>query len=157
MVLDMTSPSALPRAPGHAPESGSRCSSEDLAAQVARGDRAAFAELHDRICGPVYGIVSRVLRDGAQAEEIAQEVLLQAWTSAARFDPAKGSATARIMTIAHRRAVDRVRHEQRTRARHLRLAAVDHSVEYDTVAECVEQTQERDAVRAYLGSHRFAT
>jgi RNA polymerase sigma-70 factor (ECF subfamily) len=56
------------------------------------------------------------------------------------------------MTIAHRRAVDRVRHEQRTRARNLRLAAVDHSVDYDTVAEYVEQTQERDAVRACLGS-----
>src|SRR5277367_3955106 len=82
-----------------------------LLALVARGDHRAFELLYDELAGPVYGVVRQVLRDPAQSEEIAQEVLLEIWRTASRFDPAKGSPPAWALTIAHRRAVDRVRSE----------------------------------------------
>src|SRR6266404_3889232 len=80
-----------------------------LLTRVARGDQAAYEAVYDRMAGPVYGLIRKVLRDPAQSEEVAQEVLLEVWRTATRFDPAKGSAATWVMTIAHRRAIDRVR------------------------------------------------
>ena len=94
------------------------------------------------------GIVRRVLRDPAQSEEVMQEVLLEVWRTAARFDPAVGSATAWIMTVAHRRAVDRVRSEQRAAERELRAATA--SIAYDDVSETVEITLDQERVRRCL-------
>jgi RNA polymerase sigma-70 factor (ECF subfamily) len=95
---------------------------------VARGDQEAFSRLYDAVSGPVLGLVRTVLRDPAQSEEVAQEVLVEVWRSAARFDDAKGSATAWIFTIAHRRAVDRVRNEQSHRDRQASVGAVSLDV-----------------------------
>jgi len=77
-----------------------------------------------------------------------QEVLLEVWRTAARFDPAVGSATAWIMTVAHRRAVDRVRSEQRAAERELRAATA--SIAYDDVSETVEITLDQERVRRCL-------
>jgi RNA polymerase sigma-70 factor (ECF subfamily) len=125
---------------------------EDLLAAVARGDRDAFEEVYTRISGPVYGLVRRVLRDPAQSEEVTQEVLLGAWRSATRFDEKQGSALAWVMTMAHRRAVDRVRSEQATSDRHDRLGRRDIEPAYDEVVEAVETRLEREAVRRCLDS-----
>jgi RNA polymerase sigma-70 factor, ECF subfamily len=116
--------------------------------EVAKGDEAAFRAVYDLAAPAVLGIVRRVLRDPAQSEEVMQEVLLDVWRSAARFDPAAGSATAWIMTLAHRRAVDRVRSEQRTAERELRAASMP--VAYDEVTEAVESSLERERVRRCL-------
>ena len=83
----------------------------DLAARlrlVARGDADAFDAVYDLLAPSVFGIVRRVVRDPAQSEEVTQEVLLEVWRNAATFDPGRGSATAWVMMLAHRRAVDRV-------------------------------------------------
>jgi len=117
---------------------------------VARGDDTAFASIYDQCAAAVLGTVQRVLRDPAQSEEVMQEVLLDVWRNAARFDPAAGSATAWIMMLAHRRAVDRVRSEQKSAERELRAATA--SVSYDEVTDAVEARLEHERVRRCLAS-----
>ena len=80
----------------------------------------------------MYGVVRRVLRDPSQAEEVTQEVFVEIWKQAARFDGARGSVRTWAVTIAHRRAVDRVRSEQAHRDRQLRSAGVELDGETDT-------------------------
>jgi RNA polymerase sigma-70 factor (ECF subfamily) len=123
---------------------------EDVVSMVARGDESAFEELFRRVSGPVLGLVRRVLRDPAQSEEVAQEVLVEVWRTATRFDPARGSATSWIMTMAHARAVDRVRSAHASRAREEKVGRRDTVREYDEVAEEVEVRLEQQAVRRCL-------
>jgi len=78
----------------------------------AKGDEEAFERLYDAISASVFGIALRVVRDRAMAEEVAQDALVEVWRVAARYRADKGSARSWILTIAHRRAVDKVRSEQ---------------------------------------------
>lgn len=126
---------------------------DDLAAgisRVARGDVDAFDAVYDQIAAPVFGVVRRVLRDPAQSEEVTQEILLEVWRSAGRFDAGKGSAMAWVMTLAHRRAVDRVRSAQKQAERERRAATAD--IPYDASAETAETNLEHERVRRCLGS-----
>src|SRR5580658_3061688 len=111
---------------------------EALLARVCRGDEAAFEQVYDKLAGPVYGLVRKVLRDPGQSEEVAQEVMLEVWRCASRFDPAKGSAAGWIMTIAHRRAVDRVRSVSAEVQRDHKAAAEAFVGQADEVADAVE-------------------
>jgi RNA polymerase sigma-70 factor, ECF subfamily len=120
-----------------------------MLAEVARGDHAAFRAVYDQTAPAVLGTIRRVLRDPAQSEEVMQEVLLEIWRTAARFNPAVGSANAWIMTLAHRRAVDRVRSEQRAAAREMRAATA--SIAYDEVSDAALATLEHERVRRCLG------
>jgi RNA polymerase sigma-70 factor, ECF subfamily len=84
----------------------------DLLTHVARGDQRAFERVYDEVSGPVYGLALRIVRDPAQSEEVAQEVLVDVWRTASRYEPGRGSAMSWVMMLAHRRAVDRVRSAQ---------------------------------------------
>jgi RNA polymerase sigma-70 factor, ECF subfamily len=78
---------------------------DGLLLRVARGDAKAFAGVYDQVAGPVYGLVSRIVEDPSQAEQVAAEVLVEARRSASRFSPAEGSGLTWIMTMARRRAM----------------------------------------------------
>ena len=88
-----------------------------LLQRVQTGDRSAFSELYDALAPMVFGAVKRVLRDPAMSEEVTQEVFLEIWKTADRFDPERAKASTWAVTLARRRAVDRVRHEQSQRNR----------------------------------------
>jgi RNA polymerase sigma-70 factor, ECF subfamily len=136
--------------PGGRPRAASGADLAALLSLVARGDQAAFASVYDQAAPGVFGLVRRVLRDPAQSEEVTQEVLLEVWRTAARFDPRQGSATAWLMTIAHRRAVDRARSSQAATKREQR--ATHTTTAYDVVAEEVEARLDAQRVRRCLDS-----
>ena len=93
-----------------------------LMARIAGGDEPAFAELYDELAPTLYGVALRIVRDPAQSEEVIQEVLVELWRQAARFDSSRGGVHAWAVTIARRRAVDHVRSEQSHRDRERREA-----------------------------------
>jgi RNA polymerase sigma-70 factor, ECF subfamily len=121
-----------------------------LLARVARGDHAAFEAVYSEVAPAVFGLVRRVVRDPAQSEEVTQEVLLEVWRSASRFDAARGKALTWVMTLAHRRAVDRVRAAEAAAQREARAATVETAP--DDVAEAALARVERERVRRCLES-----
>lgn len=123
---------------------------DDLVRLVARGDNPAFEALYDRVANSVYGVVRRVLRDPAQSEEVTQEVLVEVWRTATRFDAERGAASSWIHTMAHRRAIDRVRSAQAASDRDDRAARREAVPAFDEVADAVESSLEREQVRRCL-------
>lgn len=119
---------------------------------VATGDQVAFAELYDLIIVRVHAVVLAVLRDGAQAEEVTQEVMVEIWRQAPRFDPERGSVRTWAATMAHRRAVDRVRSSQSARDRD--QAELERSVSgfapRDVVVEQFDAGEDRVRLSAAL-------
>lgn len=94
-----------------------------LLCQVGGGDETAFRQLYDAVIPWVFGVVRRVLRDPSHSEEVAQEVMVEIWRTATRFDATRGSGKAWVITMAHRRAVDRVRSVQASTDRDARVGA----------------------------------
>ncbi|WP_406393158.1 sigma-70 family RNA polymerase sigma factor [Streptomyces sp. NBC_00887] len=120
---------------------------DQLMLWTAEGDREAFTGVYDRAAGPVMGLVHRVLRDPAQSEEVVQDVLLEVWRTSGRFKPDRGSAMTWIMTLAHRRAVDRVRAAQAGADRERKAALMNSGTPFDEVTERVETHLEWQQVR----------
>lgn len=117
---------------------------------VAKGEEAAFATLYDETAARVHGLVLRIVRNPAQAEEVTQEVYLEVWRRASRFDPRRGSPFAWLMTMAHRRAVDRVRSAQSSSTRDETWEARSREVQFDTTAETAAARLDARRVRAAL-------
>lgn len=91
---------------------------------VARGDEAAFAELYDRLSRPVFSLVLRIVRSPAEAEEVLQEAFWQVWERAPDYRAELGSAFCWVVTVARRKAIDRLR----ANSRHLqRIEEAQHA------------------------------
>jgi RNA polymerase sigma-70 factor (ECF subfamily) len=123
---------------------------KELIALVAARDEEAFSEMYRQTSSLVYGVALRITRDSVLAQDVLQETFLQVWQEASRFDPALGSLRGWLMTIAHRRAVDRVRREQSARARDTTYGLQSIDRDHDSVAEVVELRAEHRRVRAAL-------
>jgi RNA polymerase sigma-70 factor (ECF subfamily) len=150
MSMDVN-PASSP-APGSTPGAGGDDATQLIAllARSSRGDESAFAELYDRTSSKVYGLARRVVRDPAQAEEVAQEAYLEIWRLSARYETARGSVLAWMLTIVHRRAVDRVRSSEASRQRDTKFATLGDGPEYDVVTEAVTSNFETARVRKAL-------
>lgn len=125
---------------------------QELTGRVAAGDHDAFARLYGAMVGPVYGLTLKMLRDAAQAEEVAREVMVEVWRTAARFQAERGSVRTWVMTLAHRRAVDRIRSVQAVSDRENRSATRDRTRAVDEVGAQVEARCEYEQVRHCLRS-----
>lgn len=124
----------------------------ELLQASARGDEEAFARLYDATCARLYGLVLRVVRDPAQSEEVTQEAFLDIWRSSARFDPSLGSPVSWMLTIAHRKAVDRVRSAQASTDREDSYGARSQERSFDVTADEVERSLDAQRVRRALVS-----
>jgi RNA polymerase sigma-70 factor (ECF subfamily) len=123
-----------------------------LLRRVANGDRDAFAAVYDLTNTRVYGLVTRVLRDTGYSEETTQEVYLEVWRTASAYDSARGSALSWLLTMAHRRAIDRVRSEQAGTDRESRYGAANVDTPTDVVADSAIAGDERRRVTECLGA-----
>lgn len=119
-----------------------------LLSATAAGDQAAFAELYDLTSARVHGLVVRVLRDVAQAEEVTQEVYLQVWRNAGSFDAHRGSALSWLLTLGHRRAIDRVRSAQSQSDRDRAYESRADRPAPDPTADAVEDRLQGQGVRS---------
>ncbi|PXY19519.1 ECF RNA polymerase sigma factor SigK [Prauserella muralis] len=139
-------PAGVPDGQGQGP------TDEELLGAVARGDEHAFERLYDRLAGRVFGLVRRVVRDTAQSEEVTQDVLVELWRTAPRYSPDKGSALNWVLTMAHRRAVDRVRSARASSDRERKATfEAGRARPFDEVTEAVTGRWERQQVRRCLG------
>ena len=117
---------------------------------VAGGDREAFAHLYDLVIPAVFGMVKRLVRDPAHSEEVTQEVMLEVWRTAVRYDLAHGSALGWILAVARHRAIDRIRSEQSSRDRVERVAPGQIERDHDHVSEEALRSADRSAVSRAL-------
>ncbi|MGW5240971.1 ECF RNA polymerase sigma factor SigK [Monashia sp. NPDC004114] len=123
---------------------------ERLLRRSAQGDEPAFGRLYDLVAARVYGLVRRVVRDPAQSEEVTQDVFLEIWRHSARFDATKGSALSWMLTIAHRKSVDRVRSAEAARERDESYGAANQDVGHDSTAELAVERLDAQRVRQAL-------
>jgi RNA polymerase sigma-70 factor (ECF subfamily) len=144
-----------PPAPGVPSQEGAPGAGPDLAELLrrsSRGDEAAFAEVYDATSSRAFGLAVRVVRDRAQAEEVTQEAYLDVWRTASRFDPARGSALSWLLTIVHRKAVDRVRSAEAATRRDTTYERTNAEVDHDATAERATTSLEARRVRDVLAS-----
>lgn len=150
-MREPTGPQREPRFTGPPPEEDGPAA-EQLLAEVAKGDEQAFEQLYELAGAPVFGLVQRILRDAAQSEEVAQEVLVEVWRTATRYQPDRATGMTWILTLAHRRAVDRVRSSQATRERETRVGTEEYRRPFDEVSDAVTTRWEQRQVRRCMST-----
>lgn len=122
----------------------------DLLTATAAGDEEAFAEFYRATNRRVFGLAVRIVRSPTMAEEITQEVYLQAWSTAYRYDNSRSAPMTWLMMLTHRRAVDLVRTEQANTDRDNAYGNADFRPGHDTVTEQVDTQFDYQSVRTHL-------
>ena len=141
--------------PQGSPSGGSPSDAEvlaDLLVRSGRGDETAFAAFYDATSSRAYGLALRVVRNPAHAEEVAQEAYLDAWRSSSRYDARLGSAAGWLLTIVHRKAVDRVRSVEASTRRDEGWQQSSRAVDHDETAEAVEASLDAQRVRGAVAT-----
>jgi RNA polymerase sigma-70 factor (ECF subfamily) len=123
----------------------------DLMSHAAMGNHWAFAELYDLTVHRVYGAVLKVIQSAAHAEEVTQEVYAEVWQQAGRYSQNRGGVVTWLVTVARRRAVDRVRSVSKEMARDERYARAADA-EIDQVWDRTVQRHDVERVRSGLRS-----
>ena len=143
-----------PGAPSGAAPSSDTTAGElaELLQRSSRGDEAAFAQVYDATSSRAYGLALRVVRNPAQAEEVVQEAYLDAWRSSSRYEPTRGSALGWLLTIVHRKAVDRVRSAEAATQRDAVYHRETQQVEHDQTAESAHASLEAQRVRGAVST-----
>jgi len=149
VVLTMPPPELVTSA-----ASASDASDASAIQRIVAGDAQAFREVFAAYAPVANALARRILRQPALAEEVVQEVFIGVWDAPERFEPARGSLRAWIMTQVHHRAVDAVRKEE-TERRHstaagIRDAAMPGDDPGETVPASVDLPEERLKLRAAL-------
>jgi RNA polymerase sigma-70 factor (ECF subfamily) len=139
-------------APQGAPSGGDSPQLADLLHRSALGDEGAFAAFYDATSARAYGLALRVVRNPAHAEEVTQEAYLDAWRSCTRFDPARGSAAGWLLTIVHRKAVDRVRSVEAASARDETWNRETAPTDHDQTAEAAHSSLDAARVRSAVAT-----
>ena len=124
----------------------------ELLDRSARGHEVAFAELYDLTSGRIYGVVLKVLRSPDLAAEVTQEVYVEIWRQASRFSAERGNVMAWMATIAHRRAVDRVRSAVSETRRDTDWGRLDADTPHDQVWDTLEHRLDTERVRKGMDS-----
>lgn len=157
-VRPVPEPDGVPRA--GTPSGGDAARLAGLLGQAALGDQAAFAEFYDATSARAYGLALRVVRNPAHAEEVTQEAYLDAWRSSARYDVQRGSAAGWLLTIVHRKAVDRVRSVEAATARDVtwnrEAAPIDHDQTSEAAHASLDANRVRNAVATLTDVQRQA-
>lgn len=122
----------------------------ELVHRIGDGDQEAFAQFYRRTRGLVYRRVLAIVRDRGYAEETCHDVYLEVWRCAIGFDERRGSVLTWLRMLAHRQAVDRVRHERATMDHNHSWGSRDYQPPTDVVAEEAVRHDERDALRRSL-------
>ena len=135
-----------------APSGGDAARLAGLLGKAALGDQAAFAEFYDLTSARAYGLALRVVRNPAHAEEVTQEAFLDAWKSSTRFDPARGSAAGWLLTIVHRKAVDRVRSVEASTTRDETWQRESRPIDHDQTSEAAQSSLEAARVRGAVAT-----
>ena len=137
---------------GSPSQDGAAARLAELMQRASRGDEVAFAELYDATSARAYGLALRVVRNPAQAEEVVQEAYLDAWRTSSRFDPARGSAAGWLLTIVHRKSVDRVRSAEASTNRDATYHRETQLVEHDSTVEAAHASLDAQRVRGAVAT-----
>jgi RNA polymerase sigma-70 factor, ECF subfamily len=133
-----------------------------MLARITLGDRAAFAALYKAVSAPLLGVILRIQRDRAQAEDVLQEIFVSIWRAAQSFDAARAQPMTWLTSIARNRAIDSLRRGKTEVATVSSLSADDDDdgpnlvdtlpSELDGPMQALQQASQAKAVSRCIGT-----
>ncbi len=142
-----------------AEETGQQVADREMLLRVGHGDQAAFGALYDRLSGPLYSLVLKMLGDAPDAQDTLQEVFVQIWSRAQTYDPEKSSVFSWAVLLTRSRAIDRLRARDRrlrvvvgSTTEEARLAEATNASTAGSAADTVDKNDEAAHVRSLLNN-----